>query len=237
MKNTIDIARALILVSALSASASATAGDGVLGLLTFPELFGIGPCERFEPAEVSLFSAPGSRLVVAFIRVDRNWTFPPEGGCDGLTVNVHWRHGTRVTPLPTEEYAYEAPAAVVLEKRPGWFRVRLSHGSAWARKTEANEFFSLLQLFRDRATHLTESWDGTISSTPGSRAKRQTWSGEGAGVNVLDTDDRDGKLWLLIELPVPDACGDVHDLPKRRGWIRAHGEDGRPTVWFSSRGC
>ena len=235
MKNTVRVLCALGFL--LTVNASAAAEDRVLGLLTFPELFGTGPCERFKPGEVSLFSDPGSRRVVATVRVDQQWTFPAEGGCEGLTVNVHWRDGLRVAPLPVEEHAYEAPAAVVLEKRGDWFKVRLGHGSGWVRKTARNDFLSLLRLYRNRPTHLTQSWDGTMSFKPGSRPKRLTSGGEAIGVRVLDAEEIDGNFWLLIELPVPDACGDVHDIRKRRGWVRAHDRSGQPTVWFSSRGC
>ena len=73
----------LIWVPALQAQ------DRVIGLLSLPDVFGAGPCERFVPREVALYSAPDTLRQVGSIRVDRHWTFPLDGGCEGLKVGVH----------------------------------------------------------------------------------------------------------------------------------------------------
>lgn len=223
---------------ATSAAPPVNAPDRVIGLLTLPEVFGNGPCDRFAPREVPLFARPGAREAVAYIRTDRHWSFPAEGGCEGLTVRVHWRRGGPAADLPTAEFAYESPAAIVLEQRGDWFRLRLAEGSAWARPAAHGEYLPLARLFEDRAAHFTESWDGRIWKTPGSAPRKQAWRSHDVGVRVLGSRSRAGELWFLIELPAPDACGETakHVRPVR-GWIRAHGTDGRPAIWFASRGC
>ncbi|HUF27883.1 MAG TPA: hypothetical protein VMM18_12985 [Gemmatimonadaceae bacterium] len=166
--------KSVILLSlALSTSPAAPVEDRVIGLLTLPDAFGTGPCDRFTPREVSLFATPDSSTVVGVIRVDRPWTFPPEGGCEGLTVAVHRRGGGPAARLPAEEYDYEAPAAIVLEQRGRWFRVRLNDGAAWVRASSRDEFHPLQRLLTDALTHMTDSWDGTVAPEPGAATRVQ----------------------------------------------------------------
>ncbi len=66
-----------------------------------------------------------------FVSIDRHWTFHAAGSCEGLVVNVHQAGTGGVVRLPTREYEYEAPAAIVLERRGGWFKVQLVAESAW----------------------------------------------------------------------------------------------------------
>jgi hypothetical protein len=55
--------------------APAAAGDRVIGLLALPEVFGARQCAPFEPGEVALHGAPNDEKAIAFIRVDRPWSF------------------------------------------------------------------------------------------------------------------------------------------------------------------
>lgn len=68
-----------------------------------------------HPEEVPLFSAPDGAEPIAVIGVDRYWTFLSLP-CEGLIVRVHPRGG-EPPELPTEEFQYEAPAAIVYEQR------------------------------------------------------------------------------------------------------------------------
>jgi hypothetical protein len=131
----------------------AFAQDRVSGLLSLPEVFGNGPCASFTPREIPLYAAPDGQKIVAAIRVDRHWTFPGNGGCGGLIVRVHHSDG-RVSELPTEEYQYEAPAAIVLQQRGRWFRLRLTGGTAWVHASERDEFFALEDLVKGTLTTL-----------------------------------------------------------------------------------
>lgn len=101
------------------------AQERVVGLLTIPELFGHESCEKFVPAEVPLYRAPESERV-GFIRVKDKEGTPPE--C-WLPATVHLQGDSRVSRMATREYAYEAAAAIVLEQRGRWFKVRLPEGS------------------------------------------------------------------------------------------------------------
>src|SRR5262245_2552204 len=106
-----NILRCCVLI--LASSSVAYAQDRVIGLLSLPEVFGAGPCDRFTPAEILLYAEPDGKTRVGSIRVATPWTFPAEGGCAGLTVNVY-SNGRSVGELPTLEYDYEVPAAVVV---------------------------------------------------------------------------------------------------------------------------
>jgi hypothetical protein len=148
------------------ASVRVRTADRVVGLLTLPEVFGNGPCDRFKPSEIVLYGAPETGSVAGSIRVDTYWTFFDELNCGGLEVSVH-RQGA-VSALPTSEYEYEAPAAIVLEQRGRWFRLRLSDGSAWVQASDRDEYLPLQRLLEDGLTYLTESWDGMLAPAPGS---------------------------------------------------------------------
>ena len=162
-----------ILLAAFGAATADAAPDRVIGLLSLPEVFGRAPCDRFTPQEVVLYSAPDGRRTGS-IRVDRNWTFNPEGGCEGLEVRVHADADGGAAILPTKEFEYEAPAAVVLEQRRTWFRIRTDTGSAWLVATSRDEFFPLRHLLTDRLTYLTGEWDGRLASSAGG-TPRPVW--------------------------------------------------------------
>src|SRR6187397_1830194 len=100
---------------------SAAAQERVLGLLSLPKVFGARSCAPFEPGEVALHAAPNDGKALAFIRVDQNWSFAPHGGCEGLEVSIH--RGEHHEDLPTLEYDYEMPGAIVLDQRDGWFKI------------------------------------------------------------------------------------------------------------------
>ena len=161
----------VVLALILAIARTAHAADPVIGLLTLPEVFGAGPCDRFTPREVALYAEPDSAAIVGSIRVDRNWTFAPHGGCEGLAVGVHLLGTGDVSALPAMEYEYEAPAAIVLRQQGRWFEVRLSEGTGWVRASERDQYLSLQQLLADGLTHLTESWDRMLAPEPGGVAR------------------------------------------------------------------
>lgn len=158
--------RAALMALLLSGPTAAHRADRVIGLLSMPEVFWEehGPCdETFTSRNVLLHSAPQSSEVIGDIRVDRDPN--AEITC---TVNVHLRDGA-VSELPTEEYAYEQRAAIVLDRRERWFKVRLADGSGWLRASSLDRFFPLEDLLWEHRELLgaTESWDRRIASEPG----------------------------------------------------------------------
>ena len=239
-----SLALLLVCVPALQAQ------ERVIGLLSLPEAFGGGPCERFIARDITLYAAPDTLRQVGTIRVDRHWTFPQEGGCEGLRVGVHLTNPSRDSELPTEEYDYEAPGVIVLETggklpRAGgwppaqWFKVRLTDGTAWVlRESGKSEFFPLQRLLENYPTHLTDAFDGRLAASPGGPLSTRSDSLAGRPVNLGGFRDVAGQLWIQVEVVSWSLC-ESEDKPVvlARGWLPAHVPSGKPSIWFSSRGC
>lgn len=139
--------KSMIAITVFVALASQTAPkEPVLGLLSLADVFGPRMCVPFEPQQVALHAAPNDGRPFAFISVDRNWSFAPHGGCEGLEVSVH--QGDERHQLPTLEYDYEMPAAIVLEQRDGWFRIRLTDRPAWIKASPADRFMPIAELYK-----------------------------------------------------------------------------------------
>lgn len=232
--------RLLVLLLAMPAAASAQ--DRVLGLLRLPEVFGNGPCAPFEPRVVTLHAEPGGKPV-ATIQVDRNWSFAPHGGCEGLQVSVH--QGDARTELPIREYDYEAPAAIVLEQRGPWFRIRMGGGaSAWVETPLAERFLSFESLLEEFAsvTFIADGFAGALASAPagtvaGGSGARVT---PGRPVRVIESRTLAERTWLHVEILSHSICDAAAGGPPEataHGWLPAHADSGETTVWFSSRGC
>ncbi len=128
-------------------------------------------CAPFEPEPVALHSSPKGGTPTAFIRVDQNWSFAPHGGCEGLKVSVH--EGAQRHELPTLEFDYEMPGAIVLEQRDRWFKVRLASGSGWIEASPADRFMPLSELFEEfvGVTAITKSFSGRLVAAPGRPAE------------------------------------------------------------------
>ncbi len=102
------------MVVLMIAAQSPAAAEGWIGLLTLPQVLGEGACDRFTPEEVPYYGEPDGDEPVATIRVEQYWEFPPEGGCMGLRVTAGAAQADEPgAELPTMEYDYEMPAAIV----------------------------------------------------------------------------------------------------------------------------
>ena len=240
MSVTVRLPRSVLAVACLLMfTSSARAQDRVLGLLTLPELFGSGACDRFSPREVPLHATPGGPAV-GVVHVARNWTFHGDGGCEGLEVAVRLRSTVEEQPLPTREYEYEAPAAIVLEQRGRWFRLRLAAGSAWMAATNQDVFHSLEKLYENALTYLTADWIKQLSEVPGARLRTARIPAGTAepSVKVVSSRRSRGQLWFQVEVMSHSGCADASE-PKAidRGWVAAHSASGQPSIWFFSRGC
>src|SRR5687767_8717683 len=110
---------ALIFLMTLSLAQAGT--ERIIGLLALPGVFGEGPCKPFEPRAITLYGDAGATRVMGTIEVDQEWSFAPHGGCEGLEVSVH--EGDKRTELPTREFEYEAPAAIVLDRRGEAYKI------------------------------------------------------------------------------------------------------------------
>jgi hypothetical protein len=232
--------KALFVVLAAMAS-QGTAPDRVIGLIALPQVYGSRQCAPFEPGQVPLHVLPNDGRPIAFIRVDRNWSFAPHGGCEGLQVSVH--EGQQRRELPTLEYDYEMPAAIVLEQRSGWFRIRLDKGSAWLQASPLDRFMSLDQLFEEfvGVTSIRESISTRLVVAPGrpvEPSSPQVTGGQSA--RVISIRNVFGQAWVEVEITSHSLCEAGLKGPPEivgQGWMLLHDAKGEPTLWYSSRGC
>ena len=220
----------------------AQADDHVIGLLALPGVFGEGPCKPFEPRAPTLYADAGATKVMGTIEVDQNWSFAPHGGCEGLEVSVH--EGQQRSELPTREYDYEAPAAIAIDRRGQLVKIRLSGGrSGWVLSPPARfmSYENLLEEFTG-VTFFTDAFNGELRRAPGlTVANRPSAAGKpGQPVRVIESRRVGERLWLHVEVFNHSLCDAGAAGPPEtiaRGWLLAHGDDGEPAVWFSSRGC
>jgi hypothetical protein len=226
---------------ALMFAAPAAAQGRVIGLLSLPEVYGARTCAPFEPGQVALHAAPKDGKPFAFIRVDQNWSFAPHGGCDGLKVSVH--EGATRGEMPTLEFDYEMPGAIVLEQRERWFKVRLASGSAWIEASAVDRFMPLSELFEEfvGVTAITEAFSGPLVAAPGRPADSTSpLVKPSQPARVIEIRNVFGESWAHVEVMNHSICSAAENGPPDvvgTGWMRLHALDGEPTIWFSSRGC
>ena len=211
-----------------------------MGLLSLPEVFGARLCAPFEPGEVPLHAAPNDGKPFAFVRVDRIWSFAPHGGCDGLEVSIH--RGEQHEELPTLEYDYEMPAVIVVDRRDGWFKIRLKDKPAWVHASSVDRFMPLADLFEEFAgvTVISQA-TGRLIAEPGvANGPIMPRVSPSQSVRVVEIRETRGRQWIHVELLSHSACTAGDNGPPQMiatGWLPLHASDGSPTVWFSSRGC
>lgn len=229
------------LPGATAAAAPPDARAGAIGLLQLPDVYGTEPCQRFRPAPVRVHPQPGATAVLGEIRTARHWTYPPEGGCTGLRVEFV-PTGGQGRELPAQEFAAEQPAAIVLEQRGDWYRVRLPDGSGWLHAMPRDDYGPLLALLRRDLDGFTDRAGTTLRREP-SAAAEVIWSGvpECAVPRVRDSREATGPgTWLEVEFERDPCCADdAPVLPAEpvRGWVPLYRADGVPSVWFAARGC
>jgi hypothetical protein len=230
--------RPLIVVAAvLCSSIPASAQERVIGLLSLPQVFGPRQCAPFEPEEIALHALPNDGKPFAFIRVDQNWSFAPHGGCEGLEVSVH--RGPATEELPTREFDYEMPAALAVERRDGWIRIRLKDGAAWVQQAVTDKFMPLAELYEEfvGVTEINQAFTGRMTGAPGvSNGPIMPRVEPGKPVRVIEIRES----WIRIELLSNSACTAPNDGPPEviaTGWLPLHDAKGDPSVWFASRGC
>jgi hypothetical protein len=222
----------------------AHAQERIIGLLSLPEVFGNDVCDRFTPSEVPLHATPGSTPHIGSIRVDRYWTFQSDLSCEGLRVGVHRTGTDRVGELPTREFGYEVPGAIVVDARAlgrdRWFKVRLDTGSAWLRASERDTYYPLEMLISSELAYVTEAFRGGRLSRIAGAAGQVTAAIDSSPqpVRVREFRRMNNRLWLRVEVLSHSFCeGGAMPKVTARGWLPAHDPSGEPTVWFPSRGC
>jgi hypothetical protein len=231
---------ALIFLITLALAQAGT--DRIIGLLALPGVFGEGPCKPFEPRAITLYSDAGATRVMGTIEVDQEWSFAPHGGCEGLEVSVH--EGDKRSELPTREFEYEAPGAIVLERRGEAYKLRLGGDrSGWV-LSPANRFMSFESLLEEftGVTFFTDAFDGELRGAPGLTVANKVISQAKPAqpARVIETRRIADRLWLHVEVFNHSLCDAAAQGPPEsiaRGWVAAHASNGEPTVWFASRGC
>jgi hypothetical protein len=212
----------------------------VVGLLTLPQVFGEYPCETDLTSEIELYAEPASPHRLGVIQVSQPWTVHPNGGCEGLRIVVNIEVSDSVTDLPTFEYEYEMPAAVVLAWQDEWFNIRLAEGSAWVRRSGNSRYIPLEALLVGSLTYISKPDGRGLSSVPGgaNRSIGSDFLTMHRSVQVLDTRTVNGDLWLHLVIHSQSPCESSGEPePVAEGWLPAHTAAGEPTVWFHSRGC
>jgi hypothetical protein len=207
----------------------------LLGLLTLPQVFGNGPCTPFQPQTIHLFEGPDQAKPVGRIYVEKYWNIQGQA-CDGLVVHVHME-GRQPQELTTEEYGYEAPAAMVFARKHPWYKVRTGEGDAWMHAEPQNRYLAMEELLKDQLTYLTGAWTGVFYATPGGRTFKPRAVEEQATIAVLRWARVRNEAWLLVETTPGCFVEDPRTFQKIRGWVPQYGRDSEPTVWFFSRGC
>lgn len=217
-----------------------TGPDRLVGLLALPQVFGQAPCENYVPSDVALYADPDSSRPAGVVRVEQAWTQHEYGGCEGLRVGVRLASGDTAVDLPTLEYSYEMPGAIVLRRQGGWFRIRLAEGAGWVHDPPGSEFMAIEDLLANNLTYIAESDGLRLTSGPGSagRPLADNVITDGQPVRVLQSQTVDGALWLKVAIQSHSPC-DSADEPSSitEGWLPAHTSAGEPVVWFYSRGC
>lgn len=226
--------------------AHATAADplastaGVIGLMPLPEVFGSGGCAPFTAKDIPVHALPDriGRSLLTLHAAPAQDPSPP-GGCSPRRARVS-PPGSRTGPeLPTVEIANEEPAAIVLERRPRWYRIALPTDSGWIRVDDTRRFVPITRLLSTRMTYLRS---GALLPLPAEPGRASTAAGRPLAsdvpVRVVSTRRLDGVLWLQVDTRDAEGCGRPAP-PAISGWLPMLDERRRgvPSVWFWSRGC
>ncbi len=100
-----------------------------------------------------------------------------------------------------------------------------------------NRFLQLEELLEDHAVYLTKDWDGLLYDEPDGTGRAVVAEPETA-VRVVSKLRVEDQLWFEVRLPGEDACGEVDEgVSEATGWVPANSANGRPVVWYWSRGC
>ncbi len=214
--------------------------DGMVGLVRLPMLFGEGACSHFQPKVVQLFSEPREASPLGQIRVTKQWVFAKEGGCSDLEVKV-FLEAQSPEPLPTLEYEYEAPAAIVLTKSGRWCQIKLQSRSAWIGRECPSGFVSVQNLFRERILYLRRDALALAMHRPNGTAFKPPPTFLGAAevsASLIASRVIGGKTWLHVSASYISSC-ERGSKPDEilRFWLPLRDTTGALQVWYRSRGC
>lgn len=209
----------LLALICLISPAAAAERPRLLGLLELPALFGSAADQNaIRAIPLQLHSEPGLNAPVV-MEIER-----PE-------------------QLDSREYAPDAEAAAVYGRRRGWSRLRsLTQAGevfGWLAPEAAGHYRPLFELLDEGIAYLTAAWDGHLLPAPGMRGDGSVRAPRPQPeIRVLQGAERDGELWLEVELLEQSPCEAARTpAALARGWLRAHTDSGEPVAWFHPRGC
>jgi hypothetical protein len=144
--------------------------------------------------------------------------------------------------IPHREATYEFPAAIVLDRREGWFGIRLGEDHdapvGWLPAEEAGTYWPLASLLVRRLTYLTDAWDGLLwTDAPGAGRVLRLAPADERPVTVEAVQDLAGSTWLEVSVLARSPCDGGEPATRFHGWLPAWAVDGRANVWFFARGC
>ncbi len=227
----------LIGVVVMVLAVPSSAQDRVIGLLTLPEVFS-AECEPFVPRPGTIYDRPRGAAIGTIDALEPPSSLPSaEGGCIDVTV----LQGQTRRALPTREVSYEAPAAIVLDQRDGWFRIRSSEGTPWVAPSPEHEFYDLARLFNEdeSITATTAGFTGQLRREPAGPSSGELLT-EYQPLVVKEIRLVGGREWLRVDVLSHSPCDaniNIDPVPIANGWLPAHAANGEPAVWFYSRGC
>lgn len=144
--------------------------------------------------------------------------------------------------LPQREATYEFPAAIVMDRRDGWYAIRVDAADeaalGWVAAEQAGTWWPLEKLLVGRLTYLTDAWDGLLwpDAAGAGRVLRLEREAE-RPVEVIGTAEFGGSLWLRLRILGASPCEGGEPGATHGGWIPAWSVAGQPNAWFHSRGC
>lgn len=202
---------------------SRPAAEVLIGLLEMPTIFGPGEIggvtQATDPKAVPIYAQPFADAEIIARPVK------PED-------------------LAYREIGYEAGAAVVLARQPGWYRIRIdAKTGGWVKVGDVGRYTPLADLLPARLAYLNEHWDGEVWSSPepGASVTRSALKKDGErqeySVEIREARNTDRGLWLHVALLEHDPCAGGEPGVADEGWIPAYSKSGQLTAWFHSRGC
>lgn len=139
------------------------------------------------------------------------------------------------------EYDYEAPGALVYDRKNGWYLIaaRLDNVTVqgWVAPKSAGTFHSLENLLIKGLAYV-QKWDGRLYSAGDFSSKiRKFRTRKQQDIKVLSTRRTGDVLWLEVEVLDKGHCDETISTVLAKGWIPARRRNGTTQVWFYSRGC
>ena len=236
-----------IIAAALPAGAvnltGSTPPDGLRGLLEAPTLLGTGPCSQRTGAHYVLRSGPANTAPVVGT-IEAQPLPPGQHACsnDALAPQVRKTGDVWSSAAPMREFAPRQPGLIVIEQRPGWYRILLGNGDAWLAQPPQARLYDYGTMVLLSQPIALPAWDGRICSRPALDTCR-TVSLPSRTFRINRSQPMGDDLWFQVEFGMGacegPATADRHVVS---GWIPGYGSQGllgkrALTVWWRPRGC